>query len=146
MEKDYKYYVDLCKKQDYERIFPDIEELNNSKDFYKENGFHYEDTWNLDRTIIKFILPRLAYFRDNHDGIPNEMYVEMELDTTNFTSEDWARHDENADKLWTDKINKILYGFEVYLVRDWCDWDIEDKKSIEDAWELFRKYFSYFWN
>lgn len=143
MEKDYKYYVDLCKKQDYDRIFPDIEEMNNSKDFYKENGFHYEDTWNLDRTIIKFILPRLAYFRDNHDGVPNDMFIEMEVDMDKTISDEC--HDE-ADKLWIDKINKILYGFEVYLVRDWCDWDLEDQKSIEDAWELFRKYFGHFWN
>ena len=143
MEKDYKYYVDLCKRQDYDRIFPDIEEMNNSKDFYKENGFHYEDTWNLDRTIIKFILPRLAYFRDNHDGVPNDIFIEMEVDMDKTISNE--RHDE-ADKLWIDKINKILYGFEVYLVRDWCDWDIEDKKSIEDAWELFKKYFGSFWN
>lgn len=143
MEKDYKYYVELCKKQDYDRIFPDIEEMNNSKDFYKENGFHYEDTWNLDRTIIKFILPRLAYFRDNHDGVPNDIFIEMEVDIDKTISDECHN---KADKLWIDKINKILYGFEVYLVRDWCDWDIEDKKSIEDAWELFKKYFGSFWD
>ena len=143
MEKDYKYYVDLCKKQDYERIFPDIEEMNNSKNFYKENGFHYEDTWNLDLTIIKFILPRLAYFRDNHDGVPNNMFIEMGVDMDKPISNEC--HDE-ADKLWIDKINKILYGFEIYLVRDWYDWDFEDQKRIKDAWELFRKYFCHFWN
>ena len=142
MEKDYKYYVDLCKRQDYDRIFPDIEEMNNSKDFYKENGFHYEDTWNLDRTIIKFILPRLAYFRDNHDGVPNDIFIEMEADIDKTISDECQ---DEADKLWIDKINKILNGFEVYLVRDWCDWDFEDQKSIKDAWELFKKYFCHFW-
>jgi hypothetical protein len=146
MEKDYKYYIDLCKRQDYERIFPNIEEMNSSKNFYKENGFHYEDTWNLDRTIIKFILPRLAYFRDNHDGTPMKMCDEMGLDTIKFTEEDWARHDEIADEFWVDKINIILNGFEIYLVRDWCDWTQEDKIAIDKAWDNFRKYFKYFWN
>ena len=143
MEKDYKYYVDLCKRQDYERVFPNIEEMNNSKNFYKENGFHYEDIWNLDRTIIKFILPRLAYFRDNHDGIPNDIFIEMEVDTDKTISDECQN---KADKLWIDKINKILNGFEIYLTRYWYDRTEEDKKYIEDAWELFRKYFGSFWN
>lgn len=141
MEKDYKYYVELCDKQDYERIFPNEEEMEKSRKFYKKNGFHYEDIWNLDRTIIKFILPRLAYFRDNHNGIPNDIFIEMEIDE--IISDE--RQDE-ADKLWIDKINKILNGFEIYLIRDWCDWTEEDKECIEDAWELFRKYFGSFWN
>jgi hypothetical protein len=117
--------------------------MNNSKNFYKENGFHYEDTWNLDRTIIKFILPRLAYFRDNHDGVPNDIFIEMEVDIDKTISDECQ---DEADKLWIDKINKILNGFEIYLIRYWGDWTEEDKKCIEDAWELFKKYFGSFWN
>lgn len=139
--KDYKYYVELCNKQDYERIFPNEEEMEKSRKFYKENGFHYEDIWNLDRTIIKFILPRLAYFRDNHNGIPDDIFIEMGIDE--IISDE---RQDKADKLWIDKINKILNGFEIYLIRDWCDWTEEDKECIEDAWELFRKYFGSFWN
>jgi hypothetical protein len=128
MEKDYKYYVDLCKKQDYERVFPDIEEMNNSKDFYKENGFHYEDTWNLDCTIIKFILPRLAYLRDTTSGYPNNL---------------------DSYEEWIDILNEILDGFESYLII--MEGEVSASKDIgqnkfKKAFELFTKYFCNLWD
>ena len=128
MEKDYKYYVDLCKRQDYDRIFPDIEEMNNSKDFYKENGFHYEDTWNLDCTIIKFILPRLAYLRDTTSGYPSNL---------------------DSYEEWIDILNKILDGFESYLtIMEGEASTLEDigQNKFKKAFELFTKYFGNLWD
>ena len=128
MEKDYKYYVDLCKKQDYERVFPDIEEMNNSKDFYKENGFHYEDTWNLDCTIIKFILPRLAYLRDITSGYPSNL---------------------DSYEEWIDILNEILDGFESYLIIMEGEVSaLEDigQNKFKKAFELFTKYFCNLWD
>ena len=145
MKKDYKYYVELCNKQDYERIFPNKEEMDKSKNFYKENGFHYEDIWNLDRTIIKFILPRLAYFRDNHDSVPQPIFemMKMALSDEQINS---GKYDKEAEDCWCEKITEILNGFEAYLVRDEFEWTQEDKVAIEKAWNNFRKYFKYFWN
>ena len=128
MEKDYKYYVDLCKKQDYERVFPDIEEMNNSKDFYKENGFHYEETWNLDTEIIKFIVPRLAYLRDITDGYPSDL---------------------NSYEEWVDILNQILDGFEHYLIIMEGEVSaLEDigQNKFKKAFELFTKYFGNLWD
>jgi hypothetical protein len=143
--KDYKYYVELCDKQDYERIFPNEEEMEKSRKFYKENGFHYEDIWNLDRTIIKFILPRLAYFRDNHDSTPKPIWdmLKMAFSDKEIHS---GKYDKEAEDCWCEKITEILEGFEAYLVRDEQEWTQEDKIAIDKAWDNFRKYFKYFWN
>ena len=44
-----------------------------SQDFYKENGFYFEEIWNLDIEICRFLAPRLAFLRDNHTGFPGQL-------------------------------------------------------------------------
>lgn len=38
----------------------------------RERGFDDSETWNLDMTIAKFILPRLIVFRQLNNGMPQE--------------------------------------------------------------------------
>ena len=126
--KSLEYYENLCRFKPWERIFPNQEELENSKKFYQEHGFHYEETWNLDTEIIKFIVPRLAYLRDTTNGYPSNL----------------ENHDE-----WISILNTILNGFEHYLVIMEGDIStLEDigQNSFQEAAKLFTKYFCNLWD
>lgn len=126
--KSLEYYENLCKYKPWERIFPNQEELENSKKFYQEHGFHYEETWNLDTEIIKFIVPRLAYLRDITSGYPSNL---------------------DSYEEWIDILNEILDGFESYLIIMEGEVSaLEDigQNKFKKAFELFTKYFGNLWD
>lgn len=125
--KSLEYYENLCRYKPWERIFPSQEELENSKKFYQEHGFHYEETWNLDTEIIKFIVPRLAYLRDTTRGYPGSL---------------------NSYEEWLDILNQILDGFESYLIIMEGENLPEDlgHNKFKKAFSLFREYFNNLWD
>ena len=81
-----------------------------------ERGFDDTELWNLDTTILKFVLPRLKRFRECTIGYPPEFK----------TLEEWQ---ECLDKM-IDNIDKIIKSEE--------DADYE-------GFELFKKYFFNLW-
>jgi CRISPR/Cas system CSM-associated protein Csm2 small subunit len=81
-----------------------------------KRGFDDTECWNLDTTILQFVLPRLKRFRECTIGYPSE-----------FESlENWT---ECLDKM-IDNIDKIIKSEE--------DADYE-------GFELFKKYFFNLW-
>jgi hypothetical protein len=69
-------------------------------------GFSDSDTYSLDVTITKFVLPRLKRFKELHCGFPN-----------GFTMETW---DETIDKMINafeihDRIFDIITGIHQFL-------------------------------
>ena len=86
-------------------------------------GFDDSELWNLDITIIKFILPRLKAFKDYTKSIPYSLKSEIE---------------------WKDILNRIILGFELYLESDIADLNDSESK-IDEAFKLFFKYFKSLW-
>lgn len=70
---DWKKIAIQVKNDDFSK------EYQKDIDFYNENGFYREETWNLDFTIARFILPRLAYLREKCIGYPSDLTYESWL-------------------------------------------------------------------
>lgn len=82
-----------------------------------ERGFDDTECWNLDTTILKFVLPRLKRFRECTIGYPPEFK----------TLEEWQ---ECLEKMITS-IEKIIN---------------DDNKGVDyEGFELFKKYFFNLW-
>jgi hypothetical protein len=91
-------------------------------------GWDDSETWSLDYTIARFILPRLRRFKEVNDGVP-----------VNIGSLDE----------WNLIIDKIIFAFETYIKYDDYDVYIETNKKlakqVDDGFDLFRKYFCQLW-
>lgn len=145
--KSWKWYVKQLKKNPPFRLGEDKNNWMKSKkqakkdkknasrarSFEKENGFAYEDCWNLNLAIAKFLYPRLAYLRDNHVGVPAIL-------STNFETI------EEADEEWTKILNQMTKGFYIFASKEDYDYTEQDKALIENAKKLLIEYFSALWD
>ena len=82
----------------------------------KKNGFDRSETWGLDYTIARFVLPRLKYFSENLHGYPGNL----------------------TEKKWNKILKKMIYAFENMLDDEILD---KDYKRIQKGFNLFGKYF-----
>lgn len=84
----------------------------------------YKDTWNLDITIAKFILPRLKLFRKVVDCYPCDL---------------------NSIEEWHDILDKMIESF--YLMATTSSYKTlnENYEKIEQGLDLFRKYYHDLW-
>jgi hypothetical protein len=93
-------------------------------------GFDDTELWNLDHTIVKFILPRLKEFKKLSKGsYPSEVETE-----------------EN----WQEILEKIIVGLEYYLEKDRVtEISVNDENGrmfmIEEAFQLLIKHFVNLW-
>lgn len=99
------------------------------EDFKKqrlEQGFDESETWSLDSTIAKFILPRLKCFYNDGDifGYPG-----------NLTSKEWS-----------EILYKMVKGFDLIVNVDAAKRTEEEVKAVEEGLDLFREYFFDLWN
>ena len=104
---------------------------------YKEQrlsrGFDNSELWNLDTTIVKFVLPRLKVFRSFECGHP------VHIDTM---------------EEWNEILDKMIKGFEYYLDDNLGEDKnltrkeniVNHEKVISEGLDLFREYFSNLWN
>lgn len=115
------------KNDGFEKIYTD------NKDFYNKYGFYEEETWNLDYTIARFVLPRLAYLRENSHGYPSSLIYQD----------------------WLDALDKMILAFEHSYKEKGCDIltflkteeeYIKWEKEKEEGFSLFAKYFSSLWD
>jgi hypothetical protein len=129
--KSYSWIKSHKKRKKFIKI--DRKAAQRARDFEKENGFAFEDCWNLDVAIAKFLYPRLAYLRDNHKGVP--AIIDSEFETI-----------EESDKEWTRILNRMTKGFYVYAAKEDYEYTDDEKALIEETKELLIKYFSCLWD
>lgn len=89
-----------------------------------ERGFDNSEVWNLDRTIAKFIAPRLKVFAESTIGIPPEV----------------------TEEEWKSILKKILDTFE--LIADderYFSYVPTDNDIIGEGLDLFAKWFCHLW-
>lgn len=90
-----------------------------------ERGFDESETWALDSTIAKFILPRLTEFRECTCGYPGFM--------------------DSADE-WHDVLNKMIDAFELLAKDDKpIVWPEDEREVIDEGLKLFAEYFESLW-
>jgi hypothetical protein len=135
-------------------------------------GFANSETWSLDYSTSKWILPRLKHLRNNVHGVPPNLEIPRnETDTM----ED--RYSFTLDE-WKERLDKIIYAFEFVLTEDdildkcyppdfdfgfnvdkdngtvrWKDdrkpdfaYHEECYKKYEEGMNLFRLYFRHLWD
>ena len=93
------------------------------KAFQVRHGFDYADTWSLDYSLSKWILPRLKHLKAVHVGYPGAL-----------TPEEW-------DAI----LGKMVDAFEVIVEDDYLG-DKEKQKTIDEGLDLFREYFQHLWD
>lgn len=89
-----------------------------------ERGFDDSETWNLDLTIARFILPRLKRFIELTNGYPPDLTPEI----------------------WNEYLNKMKIAFES-IVEDAVEMYLPnyDRSKIDEGLELFSRYFKNLW-
>lgn len=97
----------------------------------ESRGFDDTELWNLDYSIVKFILARLKYARDW------DVYPSLSIEyKENDGSIDWVKSKEGSRKI----LDEIIVGLESYIKLDKKDLD-QFNKSLE----LLMKHFSKLW-
>lgn len=86
-----------------------------------KRGFDDSELWNLDKSIIGFILPRLKAFKDKHSSSP------LNIDK----------------KEWNVILEKMIIAFELLENDNNTE---EDKKKINNGLNLFVKYLKSLWD
>ncbi len=99
-------------------------------DFIEKWGFSEYEILDLDQAIAMFLLPRLAYFRDKTDSIPNNLM------------EDITEKNEDAAFLeWQKILNTICEGLHLYIEK----YPTEFSSAELELWQQAKKYlFDYF--
>ena len=95
---------------------PDDNRFEGWKEQRMERGFDDTELWNLDTTILKFILPRLREFGKQTIGTPPE-------------------YDGDIDR-WNSDIELMCSDIEKY---------INDEETDGKGWELFKEKFFHLW-
>lgn len=97
-------------------------------------GFDDSDTWSLDVTLSRWIVPRLKRFKEVKMGIPGFDHIDHE---NNF---------DEAEKYWDECLDKMIEAFEI-IAYDEGDWVYSEvnRNKIDEGLDLFRKYFLNLW-
>ena len=116
--------------------------------FRIRNGWDSSDTWSLQFTISKFVLPRLKRFKEvDKGGVPNKIYQEYR-DPNKKVNENMKL----ASEEWDKKLDKMILAFQRIIDEDEDFHDFKDKKYWdkqekikEDGLKLFAEYFQDLW-
>lgn len=76
------------------------------KKFKRKYGFEYSDIWNLDQTLVGFLLPRIAFFAENHTGFP--------CDLDDLDESGRIKDREKVAEKYQEKLDTIVEGLYLY--------------------------------
>lgn len=98
-----------------------------------ENGFDESETWNLERTVVMFVTPRLRM-------LVNRIIKNKEFPSEYKCYEDW-------EKDLTFVLNNFEEMIEVAKKGDFTDiWDEDNADNYRKAMELFGKILPHLWD
>lgn len=145
-EKLIKKYVSCLppKSKSYSK-----EEKKKFKKFKKKHGFFQIEAWDFDIRAAVYMLPRICYIRDNHNGYPTCLLPTSCIKVT-------EEIDNQCDRKWTYVLNYIVNAL-YYVILDDKDiiyLDIVSYKRevarrsdiISMGLNLLGKYFTNIWD
>ena len=88
-----------------------------------ERGFDDSETWSLDSTIAKFILPRLIRFKEINAGYPGTV----------------------SEQEWDDILDRMILAFSLLASDAAFVTAKEDQEKIDEGLALFAKWYQYLW-
>jgi hypothetical protein len=93
----------------------------------EERGWDDSETWSLDSTIARFVLPRLKRFKELNCGYPSFL---------------------SSIEEWNEILDHIIYAMEVISDEELyygCKLTKKDWKRVNKGFRLFGKYFQNLW-
>lgn len=131
------------RRKDNKVLFRDDDENHtlrkeNNK-FVRKWGFSYNDMWDLDAEIARFILPRLAYFRAHNDSFPGIFVKETDDEEEN------RKQSEAAEQKWDRILETICDGLHLYLEKGFQWFNKEEEERWATAKQYLFEYFEYLW-
>lgn len=90
----------------------------------KERGFDDTELWNLDRSIARWLLPRLKAFRQDTEGYPARL---------------------ESVKAWEDILDKMILGLDLFVSKDAIMFSKEESDKVDEAMRLLAEYFMDLW-
>jgi hypothetical protein len=136
---------------------PDYEEI---EQIGEEIIIHSWDTWNMDYTLAKIILPMLKQLKATKHGSPNVDNEDVPINLR-APEEDVLKYktlgetDPDFFKRWDWVLDEMIYAFdckvnkeEVYMRFDIKDRDAMQKEQdrISNGFRLFGKYYESLWD
>lgn len=106
---------------------PEDETYSDRVNFINANGFDYADSWDLDMSIMAFILPRLVHLRDVGTSYPSSKGI-------------------NSMEEWINILNEIIDSFYLYLSKDIYSMTGNERLKILSGRQLFCEYFEALWD
>ena len=101
--------------------------------FRLKHGFWYQEIWNLDQTITKFVLPRLKCLREGR------------ISELNSARKNGLNDEDLLDCIDYIKIlDEIIIGFETH--NDLYLSNSLEQEKIDKGLKLFAQYYCTFWN
>ena len=88
----------------------------------QKRGFSDKDTWNLDVTFARFIVPRLIRFKEMNHGFPADL----------------------TDDSWNSILDDMIYSFES-ITKEFDHNFVPDNDRIQKGLDLFAKYYRGLW-
>ena len=92
--------------------FQEIKSWIKGKSFQLIHGFDYRDTWSLDYSLAKWMLPRLKYLKEHKQGVPCEFFggsLEYQESDKGF---------KDAEERWARVLDEIIWTFDFLLNMD----------------------------
>ena len=93
-KRKYSYNTQYVSKRATRYVNRDDKRYDRYVKYKERHGFSPDECWNLDETLVEFLLPRLRYFRNHTIGYPSSIKTFEE---------------------WTAILDKIIWSFEEKL-------------------------------
>jgi hypothetical protein len=136
---------------------PDYDEI---EQIGEEIIIHSWDTWNMDYTLGKIILPMLKQLKATKHGSPNVDNEDVPINLR-ATEEDVLKYKKIGDtdkdffKRWDWVLDEMIYAFDCKVNKEevYVRFDIKDRKGMEkeqdrisNGFRLFGKYYESLWD
>lgn len=138
-QEEAKFVLQKIAEENEEMFSNDNSEHSQRKkddEFVSEWGFSYHDYLDLDKAIVMYILPRLAYFRENVSSYPDSVKIADNGVT--------VLNEERAMENWKRILDNICVGLHCYLEEDF-----DKSAEKQEKWKIAKKYlfdyFEHFW-
>ena len=130
------------KPEDFDSEEEYAAEMQKRREFEEQWGFSYVDTWNLEGELANWLLPRVAYYRENCHGYPLK-FARYGEDGHTIVNE------EEAVRKWDDILKAICDGLHAYLEGDFYE-DTPECEAEKEKWEkaktLLFEYYEDLWD
>lgn len=136
---------------------PDYDEI---EQIGEEIIIHSWDTWSMDYTLAKIVLPMLKQLKATKHGSPNVDNEDVPINLR-ATEEDVLKYKELGEtdpdffKRWDWVLDEMIYAFDCKVNKEevYVRFDIKDRKGMEkeqerisNGFRLFGKYYESLWD